>query len=240
MWRLLLAHLAMCISAYGAQAQSTLSDYTEDVLTHVVLHKLGHALIREFDLPVLANEEVMADTFATVIVVQKMPERALAIIAARAAAFEAEMDEETVFAQHPDDVWRAGQMICLAYGLEPNQFEDLARDSGMTGDEAANCRDSAPEIGRAWRRILAPLQLPTDAQVTEFQGKVSDGEWRDAIIESDLIDRLRPVMIGFDWHSLITLHFDTCDTGATWFRNGRRILICDNLIARFERQNAQR
>ena len=84
--------LAVVLSGASAQAQNTLSDYTENVLTHVILHELGHALIREFDLPVLANEEVMADAFATSYVVQNMPDRAVDIIAARAAALETEMD----------------------------------------------------------------------------------------------------------------------------------------------------
>lgn len=231
--------VAACValSTNLSHAQTTLSEYTENVLTHVILHEVGHALIREFDLPILANEEVMADTFATVYIVQNMPERSLAIITSRAQSYAAEMDEETVFAEHPDDVWRAGQMICLAYGLDPDQFEQLARDSGMTGDEAANCRDSGPEIGRAWRRMIAPLKMPPNAAVTEVQGQIGEGPWKDAIVNSNLIDTLQPLMAGFDWHSLMTLHFDNCDTGATWFRNGRKILICDDLITRFEAQS---
>jgi len=41
------------------------SQFAEDVLFHVVMHEMGHALVREFDLPVLGNEETLADTFAT-------------------------------------------------------------------------------------------------------------------------------------------------------------------------------
>ena len=233
--RALVTVLALC--AGPAQAQSTISDYTENVLTHVVLHELAHALIREFDLPVLTNEEVMADTFATAYIVQNMPDRSLAIITDRARAFEAEMDEETVFAEHPDDVWRAGLMICLAFGLNTETFETFARDSGMTGAEAAGCRNSASEIGRAWRRLLAPLKIPADARVTEFQRQIGEGPWKEAVLNGNLVDTLRPIFVSFDWHSLITLQFDNCDTGATWFRNGRTILICDDLVARFEAQN---
>ena len=207
------------------QAQNTLSKYSEGVLTHVILHELGHALIREFDLPILGNEEVLADAFATTYIVQNMADRAVDIIAARAAALEAEMDEETVFAEHPDDVWRAGQMICLAYGLAPDAFEPLARDSGMTADEASNCRDAAPEIGRAWRRMLAPLAMPETGRVTEVRINVGEGPWEAAVLNSALPDTLRPVMAGFDWHSLVTLQFDSCEGGATWSRNGRTILV---------------
>jgi len=238
--RAALTSLAFSITASAIAAQNALSEYTENVVSHVVLHELGHALIREFDLPILANEEVMADTFATFYVVQNMPDQSLALITARVRSFQAEMDEETVFAEHPDDVRRAGQMICLAYGLDPEKFEELARNSGMTGAEAASCRDTASEIGRSWRRLLAPLKRPEGTRVTEFQGIVGEGPWKEAIMSSELTSTLHPVIASFDWHSLITLQFDNCDMGAVWYRNGRRILICDNLIARFEAQNRSR
>lgn len=235
--RSFMTSFALSISATFTHAQAMLSDYTQDVLTHVVLHELGHALIREFDLPVLANEEIMADAFATVYVVQNMPDRATEIVQARAHSWALEMDEETVFSEHPDDVWRAGQMICLAYGLAPDEHDGLARDSGMSEDEAASCRDTAPEIGRAWRRMIAPLRIPSDAMVTEFRGSVEDGPWKDAFLASDMIEELGPILASFDWHSQITLQIGHCDSGASWSRNGRNILVCDGLIARFENQN---
>ena len=33
-----------------------LTDFASDVIFHVVLHELAHALVREFDLPILGNE----------------------------------------------------------------------------------------------------------------------------------------------------------------------------------------
>ena len=223
-----------------AQAQTSLSQHTENVLTHVILHEMGHALIREFDLPVLANEEVMADAFATTYIVQNMPERAVEIITARAISWELEGDEESVYAEHPDDRWRAGQMICLAYGLSPPAFETLARDRGMTGGEAGSCLDFGPEIGRAWRRIITDLTIPPDALVTEFGTRIGEGPWANPVRNSDMIDALTLIFSSFDWHSRITLSFDNCEGGASWSRNGREILICDDLIARFEAQDKSR
>ena len=37
--------------------------FGENVITNVTIHEFGHALIREFDLPVLGNEENIADSF---------------------------------------------------------------------------------------------------------------------------------------------------------------------------------
>jgi hypothetical protein len=42
-----------------------------------MVHELGHALIREFDLPILGNEETMADAFATHYLTTHLPDRAV-------------------------------------------------------------------------------------------------------------------------------------------------------------------
>ena len=60
-------------------------EFAEDVVLHVVLHEIGHALIREFDLPVLGNEETMADAFATNYLAYHLPERALDVLTAHIA-----------------------------------------------------------------------------------------------------------------------------------------------------------
>ncbi|MBK7875588.1 MAG: hypothetical protein IPJ77_07530 [Planctomycetes bacterium] len=59
------------------------STFAKDVTLHVVLHEIGHGLIREFDLPVLANEETMADAFATYYLTTQLPNRALDVLVAR-------------------------------------------------------------------------------------------------------------------------------------------------------------
>ncbi|MEM9704320.1 MAG: DUF4344 domain-containing metallopeptidase, partial [Planctomycetota bacterium] len=49
--------------------------FAENVLLHTTLQEMGHALVREFDLPVLGNEETLADAFATYYVVTYLPDR---------------------------------------------------------------------------------------------------------------------------------------------------------------------
>src|SRR5688572_9004733 len=69
------------------------SSFARDVTLHVVLHELGHALIREFDLPVLGNEETMADAFATHYLTTYLPERALDVLTARVRSLSYEAGE---------------------------------------------------------------------------------------------------------------------------------------------------
>ena len=223
------------LAAAGAQAQE-LSRYTQNVLLHVIAHEMAHALIREFDLPILGNEEVMADAFATLHLAQIAPTSIHGIIADRAASWMEEADDTSLFAEHPSDIRRVGQMLCHYTALFPDEAEDLARDMGMTAREARACADRTAEVARAWRRILVPIVMPTDAPVTEVAVLVGEGPWEAAIRSSAMMGTAQSMLEGFDWHSLITLHFDNCDQGAVWQRRAKRILICDDLIARFEAQ----
>ncbi len=76
-----------------------LSTFARNVALHVVLHELGHALVREFDLPILSNEETMADAFATHFLTTHLPDRAPDILAARVNSLLIEAGEV------PRDQW---------------------------------------------------------------------------------------------------------------------------------------
>ena len=56
--------LAGSSGAHAAAVDDEAYDFARNVTVAVVLHELGHALIREFDLPVLGNEVTVADAFA--------------------------------------------------------------------------------------------------------------------------------------------------------------------------------
>ena len=82
---------------------------------------MGHAFLREFDLPIFGPEEAIADDFATVFIHLIFPERAEAIISARADQSLVDADEVPPFSEYLDDRWRASRSICLLYGLDPNR-----------------------------------------------------------------------------------------------------------------------
>ncbi|QBF30891.1 DUF4344 domain-containing metallopeptidase [Thalassococcus sp. S3] len=231
--------LAAAWFAFGAgMASAEMPSFTRNVTTHVVIHELAHALIREFDLPVLGNEEVIADAFATLFIARVLPDRAEDIVKDRARSWWIEADGQEVDLQgeHPPDARRAYRAVCLLYGYDPAAYADLPAWAGLSDDDAAACADSAPEIARSWRRMLRSYVLPEGTGTREFRILYGDGPMELEMRQSGLMEELGALIARFDWHSRITLLFDHCDGGAVWSRSRRTIRLCDDYVARFNTQ----
>ena len=73
--------ISVFLASTSAQAiADPLPQFARDVTLHVLIHELAHALIRDFDIPILGNEENMADTFATLFIASNYNDEATRII----------------------------------------------------------------------------------------------------------------------------------------------------------------
>ncbi|WP_371158213.1 DUF4344 domain-containing metallopeptidase [Jannaschia sp. 2305UL9-9] len=235
---MLMVSLLALTLAVGARAQSrdALPVAAQDALLHVIAHEIGHAVLREFDLPILGPEEAIADDFATVYLHMMLPGRLPAIVAAHARHTMADDDVPGPFSEYRSDRRRAGRAVCLAYGLDPDRHAGLARDFGLGGAAAATCRDFATEVARGWRRTLAPYLMPPDARVTEVGMTVDDGDpMARAFADSPAHAEAERLLRAIDWHSRVTLALSQCDGSAGWSRGERRITVCGAYIARLAR-----
>ena len=152
-----------------------LSRFAQDVTLHVVLHELGHALVREFDLPVLGNEETMADAFATHYLTAHLPERALDALVARVSSLQHQADavpreEWSVRGEHDSDARRACQIAALAVAADPQRYRPVATAAGLSDEDVRRATDYGSEIHRSWRRILQPLWMPAGLASPEKWG----------------------------------------------------------------------
>lgn len=224
-----------------ALAQTDEVDFAANVSRHVLLHELGHALIREFRLPVLGNEETMADAFATVAITQLMREDAPQIIGDRARSWlyearETPLADQDLKGEHEPDARRAYRALCLLYGADPAEWSYVARWINLGEKRADDCSDTAPDIIESWSRILAPHQKEAEAkgQVIVQYGEAPN----TALIQSSgVVEEVAKIMREFAWPNDIILHFDSCGREAAyWSRQERRILLCDEYFARFLRQ----
>lgn len=219
-----------------------LSKFATDVTLHVVLHELGHALVREFDLPVLGNEETMAEAFATHYLTTHLPERALDVLRARVASLMLEANavprsEWPVNGEHDSDARRAFQIAALAVAADPAKYRPVALEVGMSEDDIEDAVDYGAEIHRSWRRILQRLWMPAGVASNEARVVLdSDGGLADELRASGLPSELETAVRRFDWHSQVTIRFTQGDGGAAWSRASRTINVNSAYVRRFIEQ----
>ena len=233
---------AAALWAGAACASESSLDFALNVSRHVLLHELGHALIREFDLPVLGNEEDMDDTFATVVVTQEMRDEAVGILKDRARSWlyegaQVRPEDYDLEGEHELDTRRAFRTICLLYGADPAAFAEVVDWIGLSEDDANDCSDIAPDVIEGWDRVLAPHRLADG----ELSGNVvvqhGEASHTAAIRRSALLEEIAAVMRRYDWPHPVTLHFDSCGReGSSWSRKERKILMCNEYFDRFLRQ----
>jgi hypothetical protein len=238
----LMAAAFISIAGPPASASEASIDFALNVSRHVLLHELAHALIREFDLPVLGNEENMADTFATVYVTQAMRGDAVAILKDRARSWllegaEVEPRDYDLAGEHELDTRRAHRTICLLYGADPAEFSEVLDWIGMSQDDADDCSDTAPDAIAGWDRVLARYRLPEGAQSDNLVVQHGDAPHTAAVRRSGLLEEVAKVMRQYDWPHPVVLHYDSCGREkASWIRTERKILLCDEYFDRFVRQ----
>lgn len=224
------------------ETDGKVSEFAEKVLTHVVLHELGHAIVREFDLPILGNEETLADAFATHYLVTELPDLAFGILQARVASLMIEANELprsrwTVKGEHNSDARRAYQIVALAVAEDAEKYSPLASLVEMSERDLSRAADYATEIHRSWRRILRPLRMPPGMSSREFRmGVDGDSLFSESLQGSAMLGVVEKAMRSFDWHSSVSLYFAGGEGGAGWNRSRRMITVYDEYVHRFNCQ----
>lgn len=237
-----LARLAQSFKHVNCRHDHPAKDFARAVTTHVVLHELGHALVREFDLPILGNEETLADAFATHYLCVHLPDQALEVLAARVRSLMTEAGEVPraewpVRGEHNHDARRAYQITALALAADAKKFAPLARLVAMSPKDQRSAVDYGAEIHRSWRRILRPLWMPAGQASKEVRVVVEAGSGlQPAAAWLGTLARLEASLRRFDWHSQIKLVFAAEGGGAGWSRSKRAITVSRSYVGRFVHQ----
>ena len=221
------------------------SVFAADVTLHVVLHELGHAVIREFDLMVLGNEETMADAFATHLLTEHFPERAVRAISARVKSLmieanELPRDRWTVGGEHDNDARRAYQIAALAIAADKEKYAGVAEIVGMSKRDIDKACDYGSDIHRAWRRTLSPLMMPAGkvSKEARFRADESTRAFVDAG-EPSLASTIESSLQRVDWHSQVTVDFVEGSGRAGWNRSKRTITVNSGYLQRFIAQGVK-
>jgi hypothetical protein len=132
----------------------------------VILHELGHALFDIQDIPVFGREEDAADQIAALLMLQFGKEVGLTTIkgtynvwhhlnAARLRANKGTIQASQEADEHSISIQRAFNFLCLAYGKDPETFQQLA-DRLLPRIRKDNCADEYKQVAQAFRKTVLP------------------------------------------------------------------------------------
>lgn len=126
----------------------------------IFLHELGHALIDAWELPITGREEDAADQFATLWLINRVPEgEQMALTTAHSFKLLADLEkwEKKDYSDpHSPDGQRFYDTICLIYGHSPEKYEYLIENGTLPMERAFNCEEDYAQLNKSWQTLLAP------------------------------------------------------------------------------------
>ncbi len=244
-------------STGGSPAQ-TLSPASEMFLlgnvVFALFHEFGHAIIRDFDIPLLGLEENSADTIAAVSLVlldEQHPDigygAALGSTALTQAlvwktGLERNSPEVALWAQHQLSAQRYARLICLLYGSSPDRYAWLAEAASMEDIRTDGCEDEWELAERAviWVRDtygIAPGERerrPADSIEVSYAPPLNaQEEALFALLKRyELLENVaRIVQTRLAFPDRIALKLSHCRTpNAYWDDEYREVVLCYELM----------
>lgn len=125
-------------------------------------HEFGHLFVDQFQLPILGNEEYVADAIATLMLLGEKTDLSHAVsydmvdgyLRMDAAFGASDMAEVDFNDEHGLDQQRASQMTCLLVGGDPDNFVDLADQMAFEPERQDACIGEYEQAARGWQRLI--------------------------------------------------------------------------------------
>jgi hypothetical protein len=132
---------------------------TDNVIDFVLLHEMGHALIDQLKIPITGREEDSADSLATTITAEALPDGGdyaldFADFFSLLQQDPSQLSAVDFWDEHSLDVQRANDATCLVYGSNPKKYAGLT--DYIPDDRLARCPDQWNQISTSWDKLLGP------------------------------------------------------------------------------------
>ena len=127
----------------------------------VILHEVAHAVFDILQIPVLGREEDAADQVAAFIMLQFGKEVARRTLTGTAHLYrmdaQASAPSEDDFSDtHGTAAQRFYNTLCIAYGGDPNTFNDFVQRKILPKFRADGCAREYAQVQNAFRKLIAP------------------------------------------------------------------------------------
>jgi hypothetical protein len=238
------------------------ADFVVGNTAFALLHEFGHAVIRDFRVPILGLEENSADTLAAMTLIlsesgiparrDQSPLSSLLAMAALGNAltwqtgFERTHADVSFWAQHDLSARRAARIVCLLLGSNPERFGWIVDAAKMPEIRADACEDEYGTASYAAEWVASTFGQPRENQSGD-EGREITIEYRPTrssqqaaalalIREHQVAEEVIAVYDqGFRFPEPLTVHFGPCGTpNAFWDPDARQVRFCYELLEAFD------
>lgn len=136
--------------------ESVESDALTGAWMGTLLHEVGHALVHVLDLPITGREEDVVDQLSAWMLISAGDADAVLGYAATYYTESGEVGAADFAGVHALNEQRYFNLLCWAYGSDPEAAEELTASWELPAERAELCADEYTQMDRAWRRLLGP------------------------------------------------------------------------------------
>jgi hypothetical protein len=129
---------------------------------HVVLHELSHAIFDILDIPVFGREEDAADALSEFLLLQFGNSIARRTLLGVAFFYGAKSQGQVLQGQdfadeHGTDGQRFYNALCIAYGSDPNTFNDFIQKKLLPDDRKVRCAREYRQVTKSFGKLVLPF-----------------------------------------------------------------------------------
>ena len=218
---------AICAGPLVAQEYPA---YVHNNVLATLYHELGHALIDIEGVPVYGQEEDAADVLAVLLIDAFWEEEGAAALAYDTALgfglAAGDYDDVAFWDVHGPDLQRLYNTICLFYGANPEEREDIALELELPEERGDSCEYEFEQANDAWGQILD--EISEGAPGNSLGIGVFDRDDEIAVLLEDEIDALDQDFVLSD--TLIVSYSPCGEANAFYDPATREIVICTEYI----------
>jgi hypothetical protein len=125
------------------------------------LHEVGHALIYNYKLPLMGNEEDAADRCSSYINIEELGDDGVKAVLAAADAFHIESKQQTTTSRNLADEHllqeqRFYNSLCMIYGSDAAKYQYFVSDGYLPKERAVRCPGEYQRTVESWINLLQP------------------------------------------------------------------------------------
>lgn len=216
-----------------AQDRSPRDAFIESNILGIFYHELGHAVIDLMQVPIFGQEEDAADVMSVLLISWLFEEDAAQDIAYDSAFGyindPSGVEEVPYWDLHGPDEQRYFNHVCLFYGANPDDRDDLAKDLGLPDERAETCPEEYEQAANSWGMIFDEMDAQEEGVPMVFQPGQGDGT---DIVNRLLAQEVQAMNGDFKLPARITVRVDQCgEANAYYDPTDRSIIFCSEFVA---------